>query len=122
MDRGSLKAHQLSKYAAKPSKEKRRKGDLNPVCDRQQAWADLLLLMKRPATLTCPGITLLVHQTTTLRDYPNHGMPFTHINPPISNFFSCYSIMSFLVARLKCWFKSIQMLFLSPPFLFSIFL
>ncbi len=65
MDHGSLKARQGSKYAAKPSKERRRKGDRNAVCDRQQAWADPLLFTKRPATLTCPGITLLLHRTTT---------------------------------------------------------
>ncbi len=64
MDRGSLKARQGSKYAAKPSKERRRKGDLNAVCDRQQARANPLLFTKRPATLTCPGITLLVHHFT----------------------------------------------------------
>ncbi len=65
-------------YAAKPSKQRRRKGDLNAVCDRQQARADPLLFTKRPATLTCPSVALLVHGTTTLRDFPNHGMPFTH--------------------------------------------
>ena len=46
MDRGSLKARQGSKYAAKPSKERRRKGDLNAVCDRQQARADPYSLRK----------------------------------------------------------------------------
>ena len=49
-----------------PSKERRHKGDLNAVCDRQQARADQLLIRKRLATLTCPGIALLVHGTTTL--------------------------------------------------------
>ncbi len=78
MDCGSLKARQGSKLADKPSKERRRKCDLNAECDRQQARADPLLFTKRPATLMCPGITLLVHGTTTLRDYPNHDMPFTH--------------------------------------------
>ncbi len=57
MDRGSLKARYGSKYAVK---RRRRKGDLNAVCDRQQARADPLLFTKRPATLTCPGIALLV--------------------------------------------------------------
>ncbi len=35
-----------------------------------------LLFTKRPATKTCSGIALLVHMTTTLRDYLNHSMPF----------------------------------------------
>ncbi len=30
-------------YAAKPLKQRRRKGDLNAVCDRQQARAEPLL-------------------------------------------------------------------------------
>ncbi len=56
MDRRSLKARQGSKYAAKPSKEMWRKGDLNAVCDRQQTRADPLLFTKRPATIGCIGL------------------------------------------------------------------
>ena len=78
MDHRSLKARHGWKHAAKPSKQRQQKGDLNAACDRQQVRADPLLFMKRPATLKCPDIALLVHRTTTLRDYPNHCMPFTH--------------------------------------------
>ena len=42
MDCRFLKARHRSKYAAKPSKERRRKGDRNSVCDRQQARTDPL--------------------------------------------------------------------------------
>ncbi len=62
MDRGSLKARHG--WNMQPS-QRRHKGDLNAVCDRQQARADPLLFIKKPATLTCPGVALLVHGTTT---------------------------------------------------------
>ncbi len=78
MDLTSLKACHGSKYAAKASKQRWFKSDLNAAGDRQQAQADPLLLAKRPAILMCPGIALLVHRTTTLHDYLNHGMPFIH--------------------------------------------
>ena len=66
--------------AAKPFSQRQRKvTSMHAECDRQQARADPLLFSIRPATLTCPGIALLVHGTTPLRDYPNHGMSFTHV-------------------------------------------
>ncbi len=40
--------------------QRRHKGDLNAVCDRQQARADPLLFTKRPATLTCPGVLFYI--------------------------------------------------------------
>ncbi len=81
MDRGSLKARQGSKYAAKPSKERRRKGDLNVVCGRQQAWADPLPFTKRPATLTCPDmgppLYVTIRTNESLTSYGNHKA-YTH--------------------------------------------
>ena len=66
------------KICSQALKTKATYGDLNAVCDRRQARADPLLFTKRPATLKCAGIALLLKGTTTSRNYPNHSMPFTH--------------------------------------------
>ena len=50
-----------------------RKGDVSAVCNnRQQAWADPLLFTKKPATVTCPGVALLVwdHHLTWYAIHP----------------------------------------------------
>ena len=54
--------------AAKPSKEKQRKGDLNAVCDRQQARADPLLFTKRPASLKNTHIFLITSGKLQLKN------------------------------------------------------
>ena len=81
MDPRSLKARMGRNM--QPS-QRRRKGYLNAVCDRQQAWAGPLLFTKKPTTLTCPGVkSFLIMQKMSVREkcslYENYGIAFRPI-------------------------------------------
>ncbi len=69
MGRGPLKARQGSNMQPSPQKKGGAKvTSMLCVTDNKPGLIPYSL-RKRPATLTCPGVALLVHGTTTLRDY-----------------------------------------------------